>query len=100
MLISWGVRKWNKININIEDISMLTVNSESDSLNKIQVEELDYLGHWLTLRNGRKYEIERIHILELTLKLNAERIETKKSKDTFYNAAPIEVIKELLKLGP
>ena len=98
--ISWAIRKWNKININIEEVSMLTINSESANYFSKKTEELNYLGNWLTLSNGMKYEIDRVHIKELTHKLDRKKIEIENSKDSFYNASPVQVLKELLKLGP
>ena|GEM_PF-5140827 len=79
---------------------MLTINSESDEYISKKVEELNYLGNWLTLRNGMKYEIDRIHVKELTHKLGPEQIEIERSKDKLYNASPFEMMRELLKLGP
>ena len=100
MIISWAIGKRNSINISIEEISRLIVNSESEDYLSIEAKELNYLGNWLTLKNGNIYEINRRHILELTHKLDSNQIEIERSKNSFYNASPIEVLKELVKLGP
>lgn len=99
LIISWTIGKRNSINISIEEILRLIINSEGEDYLSKETKELNYLGNWITLKNGKKYEISRRHILELAHKLDENQIEMESSKDKFYNASPIEVLKELIKLG-
>lgn len=100
LIIGWALGKRNSINISIDEISRLIINSESEDYFSKEVEELNYLGNWLTLKNGNKYEINRSHISKLIQRLDKSQIERESSKDKFYNASPIEVLKALVKLGP
>lgn len=100
LTISWLLFK--HVDLNDVEIENLKINSNKAQKEIEEESNIEYLGNWLTLKNGNKYEIHRNQIIELIVEFNAKKvqIDIEHTEQKFYLQSPKEIIKFLINLGP
>ena len=97
LLISWLYKKC--VIIDITKIVELSINpiSEIKVIEEINKEtDLEYIGNWLHLTNGNKFEINNKVALKLLFKIDEKKIRIKRFENSVYNISPKEIVEMIL----
>lgn len=75
-----------------DNVSSLKINSGLSIEEIKKVSDIEYLGNWISLVDGSKYEIQRKKILELSTQFDKGKTLVEPSKFNILNLSPKEQI--------